>query len=205
MNWSLKSGYLAPVGGQTWQFVIFKPLSYCFEKTIGFDVKASFASCPPSRLIRRYNKPGGITKEFWEKAIQFHETFHGLKITNWWYRFSVTSECYFLEKYRELSESEAFAQKLRYFTDQNGPKGVPWKWILSIFKFKNECYKQSRKSSWKNGAICIVSMFPSPVMVLKLSKKVHFLQFCTDLSKKSILVCKIPQFWVKATNSGSSW
>ena len=28
-------------------------------------------------------------------------------------------------------------------------------------------------------------MFPSWVMVLKLSKKVHFLQFCADLSKKS--------------------
>ena len=26
------------------QFVIFKPLSYCFKETIGFDVKASFAS-----------------------------------------------------------------------------------------------------------------------------------------------------------------
>ena len=34
------------------QFVIFKPLSYCFEETIGFDVKASFASRPRSRLIR---------------------------------------------------------------------------------------------------------------------------------------------------------
>ena len=28
------------------QFVIFKPLSYCFKETKGFDVKASFASCP---------------------------------------------------------------------------------------------------------------------------------------------------------------
>ena len=28
------------------QFVIFKPLSYCFKETIGFDVKASFASRP---------------------------------------------------------------------------------------------------------------------------------------------------------------
>ena len=28
-------------------------------------------------------------------------------------------------------------------------------------------------------------MFPSWVMVLKLSNKVHFLQFCADLSKKS--------------------
>ena len=36
---------------QTYQSVIFKPLSYCFEETIGFDVKASFTSRPVSRLI----------------------------------------------------------------------------------------------------------------------------------------------------------
>ena len=65
------------------QFVIFKPLNYFFEKTIGFDVKASFSGRPRSRLIRWYDKPGDLTKEFWEKAIQFHGTFHGLKITNW--------------------------------------------------------------------------------------------------------------------------
>ena len=47
------------------------------------DVQASFVSRPVSRLIRWYNKPGDITKEFWEKAIQFHGTFHGLKITSW--------------------------------------------------------------------------------------------------------------------------
>ena len=28
------------------QFVIFKPLTYYFKETIGFDVKASFASRP---------------------------------------------------------------------------------------------------------------------------------------------------------------
>ena len=27
-------------------------------------------------------------------------------------------------------------------------------------------------------------MFPSQVMVLELSKKLHFLQFCADISKK---------------------
>ena len=59
-----------------YQFVIFKPLTF-FEERIGFDVKTSFASRPLSRLIRWYNKPGDITKEFWEKAIQFHGTFHG--------------------------------------------------------------------------------------------------------------------------------
>ena len=30
---------------------------------------------------------------------------------------------YFLEKYDQLSESVAFGQKLRHFTDQNRPKG----------------------------------------------------------------------------------
>ena len=34
------------------QFVVFKPISYCFEETIRFDVKASFVSRPISRLIR---------------------------------------------------------------------------------------------------------------------------------------------------------
>ena len=41
---------------RTFQFVIFKPLSHCFEETIGFDVKASFVSRPMSHLIRWYNK-----------------------------------------------------------------------------------------------------------------------------------------------------
>ena len=46
------------------QFLLFKPLSCCFKETIGFDVKASFASRPVSHLIRFYKKPGDITKEF---------------------------------------------------------------------------------------------------------------------------------------------
>ena len=37
--------------------------------------------------------------------------------------------------------------KLRYFTDQNGPKrGTTQKWILSIYKYK---YSLSEKSAWK--------------------------------------------------------
>ena len=46
------------------QFVIFNHISYCFEATVGFDVKASFSSRPEPRLIRRYSEPGDITKEF---------------------------------------------------------------------------------------------------------------------------------------------
>ena len=60
------------------QFVIFETLSYCFEVAIAFDVEPSLARRPVSHLI----KPGDITKEFQEKAIQFHGIFHGLKITN---------------------------------------------------------------------------------------------------------------------------
>ena len=52
-------------------FVIFKPLSYFFEETIVFDVKASFASRLVSRLIRWYNKPGDITKEFFSSTRLF--------------------------------------------------------------------------------------------------------------------------------------
>ena len=43
------------------QFVIFQSLAlnYCFEETIGFDAKASFARCPVFHL----NKPVDITKK----------------------------------------------------------------------------------------------------------------------------------------------
>ena len=60
------------------QFVIFKPLSYRFEETIEFDVKASLSSPPVLRLIRWYNKRI-LGKGY---SIKFHGTFHGLKITN---------------------------------------------------------------------------------------------------------------------------
>ena len=51
------------------------------------------------------------------------------------------------------------------------------KWILETVR--------SEKLDGKNGFICLVSMFPSWLMVLKLSKKVLFFQFCAHLSKKS--------------------
>ena len=44
---------------------------------------------------------------------------------------------------------------------------------------------QEEKVDEKNGVICLVFMFPSWVMVRKLSKTVHSLQLCSDLSKKS--------------------
>ena len=41
------------------------------------------------------------------------------------------------------------------------------------------------KVDGKNEVIFLFSMFSSSVMVLKLYKEAHFLQFCADLSKKS--------------------
>ena len=50
------------------------------------------------------------------------------------------------------------------------------KWMIQTVR--------AEKLDETNEVICLVSMFPSWIMVLKLSKKVHFLQFCADLSKK---------------------
>ena len=75
---------------------------------------------------------------------------------------------YFLEKCGELSEWVAFGQKLRYFTDQKRPNGGPHEnefWVFS----NSEMNITNRKSRW---VISLVSMFPSWVMVFKLSKKV---------------------------------
>ena len=59
--------------------------------------------------------------------------------------------------------------KFEYFQIQN--------WILQTVR--------SQKVDEKTGVICLFSMLPSWVMVLKLSKKGRFLQFCADLCKKS--------------------
>ena len=81
----------------------------------------------------------------------------------------------------------AFGQKLSYFADQNGPKGESHENEFWIFQFQKSMLQtvRSEKVDEKNGVICLVFMFPFWVMVLKLSKTVHFLQFCADLSKKS--------------------
>ena len=63
------------------QFVVFKSLSYCFKETIGFDVKASFARPPPS--VSHLFKPG-------EKAIQFHRTFCGFIVRNWYWNVNIS-------------------------------------------------------------------------------------------------------------------
>ena len=51
------------------------------------------------------------------------------------------------------------------------------KWMLQIVRME--------KVDEKNELICLVFMFYSWVVVFDLSKKVYFLKFCADISKKS--------------------
>ena len=78
-----------------YQFVFFKPLSYSFEEAIGFDIKASFA-----RVV--YYQIRWYKKKCLQKAIQFHGTFHGIKITNWYGWF------YYYSGFRSFIESPTF-------------------------------------------------------------------------------------------------
>ena len=47
---------------------------------------------------------------------------------------------------------------------------------------------RAEKVDEENGVICLVFVFPSSVMVRKLAKIVHSLQFYADLCKKSKFV-----------------
>ena len=57
---------------------------------------------------------------------------------------------------------------------------------LNIFKFGIECYKQveQKKKMKKNGVICVVFMFPSSIMILKLLKKAHLFNFVLTWANK---------------------
>ena len=94
---------------------------------------------------------------------------------------------YFLEKCDELSEWVAFGQNWGILQTRRHQMGDHMKMNFEYFQIQKWILQtvRSEKVDEKNGVICLVSMFPSWVMVLKLSKKVHFLQFCADLSKKS--------------------
>ena len=61
------------------------------------------------------------------------------------------------------------------------------KMSFDYFQFQKSMLQtavRSEKVDEKNGVICLVSTLPSWVMVLKLSEKVQFLQFCADHSQK---------------------
>ena len=72
-----------------------------------------------------------------------------------------------------------------------------WKWILTIFRYKNECYKQLEwKKYMKDRVTWLVFMFPFCFWYL-IVWKVHFLQFFADLSKNLSLLKKLTWMHVK--------
>ena len=59
---------------------------------------------------------------------------------------------------------------------------------FQIQKWMSQTVK-AKKVSGKNGVIWVVSMFPAKIMVLKLSKKLHFLQFVL-ISARNLSILK---------------
>ena len=111
-----------------------------------------------------------------------------------WYRFLVTSGCLHSRKvWWAVQISSFWAQIEVFYRPERTRGGTTWKWIW-VFKFRNLNFQIQKwmlqtirvdQIDEKDGVICLFSVFPFWVMVLKLSKKVHFLQFCADLSKWS--------------------
>ena len=104
-------------------------LSYCFEEKIRFGVKASFVNRPVSCLIWWYNKPGDITKEFWEKAIQFLKTFHGF--SNW---VSILDKVKIRITWNSFRSRKYFKQSKRY----SKRKYSSWSYLNVIFDISLE-------------------------------------------------------------------
>ena len=99
--------------------------------------------------------------------------------------FLLSLMCMFPESNKASFWSQSFhLQNLGILQTRIDERRTPWKWTLTIFKYKNEYHKQSSKSKWKKWRHLSNFFFSSWVMVLKLPKIVHFLLICADLSKK---------------------
>ena len=91
-----------------------------------------------------------------------------------------------MQKSMMLSELLAFAQNWGILQTRMDQRGDHIKTNFDYFQIKKWMLQTVRaeKLDKKIVVIGLISMFPTWVMVCKLSKKVHFLQFCADLSKK---------------------
>ena len=117
------------------------------------------------------------------------------------YGFLVTSGCLLSRKVWWVFQNGSFCPKLSYFTYQNGPKGGPHQNEFWLFpNTKMNVTDRVEKVDETNGIICVVSMFPSCVMVCKLSKKWYFLQLWAELSKKSKSVKAIYKYATESSH-----
>ena len=74
------------------------------------------------------------------------------------------------------------------------------KWMLQTVR--------AEKTDGENGVICLVSISPSWVMVLKLSQIVYVFQFCAEFSKFLTLFtdwCKISSLYLAPVRNYWTW
>ena len=85
-----------------------------------------------------------------------------------------------------LSELVGLVQNLGISQTWMDQRGRHMKINFDYFQIQNWMLQTVRAEEVdeKSGVICLVSIFPSCVMVFTLSKKVNLFQFCADLSKK---------------------
>ena len=99
---------------------------------------------------------------------------------------------------RQNFDLTAFTSKIQLFCRPEETKRVmtPWKWILRIFKYKNEYLKQLElKKSIKNSVICLVSFSLYWLIVLK-----GYLHYKTILCHKVALDVELINFLIWRKN-----
>ena len=101
-------------------------------------------------------------------------------------RILVTLGCLLSRKVRWAVRSDSFCPKWGILQIRMDQRGEPHQNEFDYFQIERWMLQTKWEKKIKDGVLCLVSTFLSWDLVLKLSKKVHFMQFCADLSKKSM-------------------
>ena len=96
-----------------------------------------------------------------------------------------------------MSKLVAFAKNCGILKTRMDQKGDHIKMNFDYFQIQKLILQTGTKSRWKKEVICPVFKFLSWVMALNLSRKMNFLQFCADFSKKPKSVKAIYIFHLK--------
>ena len=103
---------------------------------------------------------------------------------------------FFVEKGYPWEQAWKCACKFVFYRlEHNAKGGSPCNWILKVLKWKNGIKSNGLTQivNETNGIICLVIMFTPRVIVIKMSKIVHFLYFLLMTAKKQSQ--KKSHFW----------